>query len=67
MKGFVLMEIGWEYDDENYYRPEGRGGTPQKVFTDPAKAIEEVNRLNEEQGSEDMSPYCEVVPVEIED
>jgi hypothetical protein len=45
--GYVLMEIGWEYNDENYYRPESEGGTPKKVFMDLAKANRECAELNE--------------------
>jgi hypothetical protein len=36
--GYVIVEIGWEYNDEYYYRPDSGGGTPKKFFTDKAKA-----------------------------
>lgn len=30
---YIIMEVGWEYDDQYYYRPESRGGDPKKVFS----------------------------------
>jgi len=32
MKVYVVMEIGWEYNDENYYRPESAGGLPKVAY-----------------------------------
>lgn len=32
MKVYVVMEIGWEYNDENYYRAESEGGTPKVAY-----------------------------------
>lgn len=43
---YVLMEDGWEYNDEIRFRPESRGGTPRKVFTSKKKAQEECDALN---------------------
>jgi hypothetical protein len=37
---YVLMETGFEYNDENYFRHDGSGGHPEKVFTDKERAEE---------------------------
>lgn len=29
---YVVSEVGWEYNDETYYRPESGGGHPKNVF-----------------------------------
>jgi len=39
-KFYVVCAVGWEYNDEYYYRGEEEGGKPEKVFTDPLKAQE---------------------------
>lgn len=41
---YVLMEAGWEYDDNNYSR--SNGGNPEKVFSDKEKAETEATKLN---------------------
>jgi len=46
MKVYVVMEIGWEYNDENYYRPESEGGVPRTAYRDKDDAEEERCRLN---------------------
>jgi len=33
-KGYVIQKIGYEYNDETYYRPEDGGGNPVVVITD---------------------------------
>lgn len=43
---FVLVEIGWEYNDEVYFRSESGGGMPKKVFECENAAKLECNRLN---------------------
>lgn len=43
---YVLMEDGWEYNDEIMFRPESRGGNPRKVFASKKKALDECNALN---------------------
>ena len=43
---YVLMESGWEYNDEIMFRPESRGGNPHKVFASKTKAVKECNALN---------------------
>lgn len=45
-KMYVLMEEGWEYNDEIMFRPESGGGTPRKVFTALSKAQKECDSLN---------------------
>lgn len=35
---FVVVECGWEYNDEQMYKPESSGGMPVKVYTDEAVA-----------------------------
>ena len=67
MKGYVLMKVDWEYNDENYYRPEGEGGSPQKVFLDASKAISELNRLNKKEATESIPMPFEIVEVEIDE
>ena len=48
-KSYVLMKVGWEYNDENYFRPEDDGGVPQTVFSSKIGAHQECKRLNEEE------------------
>lgn len=43
---YILSQIGWEYNDESYYRPESEGGTPVKAYSTRAKAQAECDRLN---------------------
>lgn len=45
-KAWALVKIGWEYDDEYYFRPECGGGTPVKVFLDKEAAEAECANLN---------------------
>lgn len=44
--GYVVTEVGYEYNDEIYYQSESGGGTPVKVFLDKAKAQAEVDKMN---------------------
>ena len=44
--GYVVTEVGYEYNDEIYYQSESGGGTPVRVFLDKAKAQAEVDRMN---------------------
>ncbi len=48
MKLHIISAIGWEYNDEYYYRPESHGGEPQKAYRDPAQARSECDRMNGE-------------------
>ena len=38
MKVYVVMEIGWEYNDENYYRPEDEDGIPKVAYESKEEA-----------------------------
>jgi len=40
MKAYIVMEIGWEYNDENYFRPEGKGGVPKIAYESSEDAME---------------------------
>lgn len=46
---YVIVEAGWEYNDEYYHRPECDGGTPKFWFKASEKALaeQETDRLNE--------------------
>jgi hypothetical protein len=37
-KGYVIQKLGYEYNDETYYRPEEGGGNPVIVLTDEVAA-----------------------------
>lgn len=45
---YVIVEVGWEYNDEYYHRPECGGGTPKMFFTEEEKALAQVtvNQMN---------------------
>ena len=42
---YVVMECGWEYNDQYMYRPECGGGNPVKVFTSLRDAKEFARHL----------------------
>lgn len=44
--GYVITEIGYEYNDEIYSQNDSGGGTPVRVFLDKEKAQAEVNKMN---------------------
>ncbi len=48
MKVYVINEIGYEYNDEGYNRPEGDAGQPVKAFKNKVNADAECKRLNAE-------------------
>ena len=66
-KVYILVKIGWEYNDEYYYRPESEGGRPVLAFRDFGKASAECNRRNTKASkassgyfiTEDKSPCLE--------
>ena len=37
---YIVSAVGWEYDDQNYYRGEKSGGIPKRAFA----SIEDANR-----------------------
>lgn len=43
---YVLMKVGWQYNDETYFRTENNDGSPEKVFLCANKAAKEVMELN---------------------
>lgn len=44
--GYLVLEQGWEYNDEYYYRSETEGGMPHGVYLDKAAAQKECDRRN---------------------
>lgn len=44
--GYVITEVGYEYNDEIYRENDSGGGTPVKVYLDKAKAEAEVGKMN---------------------
>ena len=49
MKAYIILEAGYEYNDEYYYRPESEGGTPKNTFLDKEKAEKKQQELEIEQ------------------
>lgn len=46
-KAYVIVEIGWEYNDEYYSKPEGGGsGIPKLIYLDEASANQVCEDLN---------------------
>lgn len=43
---YVLMEEGWEYNDETFFQPESGGGRPHSFFTSEKDAQEECDKRN---------------------
>ena len=58
MKVFVVMEIGWEYNDENYFRPEDKGGIPRVAYESKIDANIACAKMNADElaepGNRDM-------------
>lgn len=78
-KGYVVLEIGWEYNDETYSRHEDGGGIPIVVYKDLATAVSSAEKLNVQKRKENegwpmvdgdekpITDFYEVVTVEMED
>jgi hypothetical protein len=76
-KAWVIQRIGWEYNDEYYYRGESQGGKALKVYFDKSRAVTDCDLMNKDQvaqvgkyamtDSEDniITNYFEVVEVEV--
>ena len=80
--GYVLCEIGWEFNDENHHRSECGGGTPRKVYLNKQKATTACAELNktktaentkdgdyyemEDRDGKQITDFYEVVAVELE-
>lgn len=43
---FVVSKVGWEYNDEYYYRPQDESVLPEFAFTDINKALEYYEKKN---------------------
>jgi hypothetical protein len=43
---YIVCKIGWEYNDETYYRPESEGGTPVLAYSTKEKAQAECDKRN---------------------
>ena len=64
MKVYVILQRGFEYDDEIYSNHESGSGFPQTVFFTKPGALEQTRKLNiEEFKTTNISDYC----YEIED
>jgi hypothetical protein len=48
-KFYVLMEVGFDYNDETYFRYNGGGGHPSRVFSNKKKADEAAAQKNIEE------------------
>ena len=46
MKVYIIQEVGYDYDDEYYRRPECGGGIPAKAFLNKEKAVEVCNQMD---------------------
>lgn len=53
---YILMETGYEYNDETYNPPECGGGKPRSVYKDRAKAVAEATKCNAKHFEEGMRP-----------
>jgi hypothetical protein len=73
MKVYVVVEIGYEYNDEDYYR--SRGGKPVKAFKNQANAVKEKKRLDKkhlkdnpfESDGDVIKEYYQVEEVELDE
>lgn len=75
MKIYVILEIGWEYNDEYYYRPESGGGKPIEAYFDETLANERCVKKNadaakthdskwyRDENNRAIKKFFEVVPV----
>lgn len=45
-KVYIVCKLGFEYNDEYYYRPESEGGLPEAVFESREEAQKEMERRN---------------------
>jgi hypothetical protein len=46
MKAYVVSRVGWEYNDDNYYRSEDQGGIPLKGYHTRGRAEAECLKMN---------------------
>lgn len=68
---YVIVEVGFEYNDETYNQAEDDGGRPLLVFADQKKAEAERDRLEREKRATldpyDLAAYCGECSGEDED
>ena len=75
-KAWVIQEIGWEYNDEYYYRAESRGGVPRRVYFDHDTAVVDCAKMNagrvksmpytmEDADNNTINDFYELVEVEV--
>lgn len=58
-KGYVIQQLGYEYNDETYYRPEDGGGNPVVVIIDEATAKKRMMELEIKQWkTESIGHHC---------
>lgn len=49
MKVYIVQHIGYEYDDEHYYRSQCEGGNPERIFKNKKKADKLCLELNKKE------------------
>jgi len=67
---YIISKIGWEYNDETYYRPESEAGYPEMAFTIRELAIETCDEMNlkafgENLIGEDLYSYNEIISEDL--
>lgn len=75
MKIYIIQELGYEYNDEFYSRPECEGGTPIKAFRSEEKAMAAAFRMTKERlKASDMESeagpianFYDVIGIEVSD
>jgi hypothetical protein len=59
MKAYVILQRGFEYNDEIYSNYESGSGFPKTIFFTKKAALEQVRKLNiAEFKSQNLSDYC---------
>ena len=59
MKAYVILQRGFEYNDEIYSSQESGSGFPKTIFFTEKTALEQVRKLNiAEFKSQNLSDYC---------
>lgn len=48
-KCYIVVRVGWEYNDDFYYRPDDKGGSPVKTFLKDSDAEQYALELTAEQ------------------
>lgn len=81
-KGFCVLQIGWEYTDEHFRRPDCDGGTPIAVYSNARQAHVAMQKMNaakvkenkdsdegpmQDSDGHDITKFYEVVEVDVEE